>query len=484
MAEVDRRAPDPVEVLIGRAGAQVARVARQMLDGRVYGKRVVVVAGPGNNGADGTASAALLRGRGALVEVLEATELAPSASLRGADLVIDAAYGTGLRRPYRPPDLEGRCVLAVDIPSGISGTTGEILEETEGGGAVRARHTVTFAALKPGLLLGSGPAHAGIVELADIGLGAGVDAVATAWLVTDEDVAELVPRRTRDAHKWQSALQVVAGSPGMTGAPWLVSRAALRAGAGYVRLGVPGMDPADSGLPPSEVVSTALPETGWAAALGEMLSRCRALVVGPGLGPAAVGSSNVPGPTSEVSRLVAAAALPTVIDADGLGALGGVEGLATLARRRGYPTIVTPHAGEFERLVGVPVGSDRVGAVRDLAARTGAIVLLKGSTTVVGHPDGRVLLSASGGPRLATAGTGDVLSGVIGALLARGVPAWEAAGIGAHLHGRAAEAGRPEGLVASDLPELVSGWLSSPWERGRPARDLRLPGEAREGLPR
>ena len=472
MAGVDRQAPDSVDVLVGRAGAAVARRAARLLNG-AYGREITVVAGKGNNGADGRLAAKLLAADGARVNVLEAAALAGGSALPPSDLVIDAAYGTGLERPYRPPDPGRAPVLAVDIPSGLSGLTGEVLA---GGGAMAAVATVTFASLKPGLLLGSGPDLAGDIELADIGLGALVDATARGWVVEDRDVVSLLPRRPHDAHKWQAAVQVVAGSPGMTGAPWFVSRAALRSGAGYVRLSMPGVEP--TVLPPSELVHLPVPASGWHAKVLEDLSRVKALVVGPGLGPTA-GAGGEPGLAGgEVGALVAAAPVPVVIDADGLNAIGTLEALKTIVARRTLPTVITPHAGELTRLAGHPPGADHIAAARDAAARSGAIVLLKGSTTVVASPprpagahgqDGpdaaeappaQVLLSASGDSRLATAGTGDVLSGVIGAFIARGVPAFEAAALAAHVHGRAARTGYAEGLVAGDLPDLVAAWLS------------------------
>ena len=376
--------------------------------------------------------------------------------------MIDAAYGTGLQRRYSPPSPGRSPVLAVDIPSGVSGLTGEVLE---GGGAMTATVTVTFASLKPGLLLGKGPDLAGDVEVADIGLGDLVEATARCWLVGDTDVAALLPRRPRDGHKWQTAVQVVAGSPGMTGAPWLVSRAALRAGAGYVRLSMPGVDP--SVLPPGELVHLPVPASGWHAAVLKELSRVKALVVGPGLGSAVVGGAGTVGepagselPGGEVGLLAAAAAVPTVIDADGLNAIGTLDALAAIVARRAQPTVITPHDGELTRLAGHPPGPDRLAEARQAAARSGAIVLLKGPASIVAAPDGRALIAASGDARLATAGTGDVLSGVIGAFLARGLPAFEAAALAAHVHGRAARTGYGEGLVASDLPDLVAGWLS------------------------
>ena len=448
MAEVDRAAAEPVEVLIGRAGAAVARAAARLLGG-CYGRHVVVVAGKGNNGADGRAAATRLRRRGASVLVLEAAAVPPGGALPRADLVIDAAYGTGFRGTYRAPDPGPAPVLAVDIPSGLSGETG--LPGPEGGTALRAVVTVAFQALKPGLLLGVGPVAAGAVEVADIGLGPLVEQTAKTWVVEDSDVADYLPRRPREAHKWQTAVAVIAGSPGMTGAPWLVSRGALRAGAGYVRLGIPGGAMAE--LPPAEMVGLVVPAYGWGAVVLAELHRVKALVLGPGLGRS-------PEVTNSVRTLVAQAELPVVLDADGINAVGSADELAKGMASRTWPLVLTPHDGEFARLAGAPPGPDRLDAARRLAGGTGAVVLLKGSTTIVASPDGRALLSTAGSARLATAGTGDVLSGIIGAFLARGLPAFEAAALATHTHGRAAATGPAEGLVAGDLPDLVASWLT------------------------
>lgn len=463
MADVDRQARDPLEVLVGRAGASVAKRAERLLSG-AYGKIIIVVAGKGNNGADGRAAAALLTAHGARVTVLEAAELAPDQQLPPARLVIDAAYGTGLQRSYRPPSAGSSPVLAVDIPSGVSGTTGELLE---GGGAMSAIATVTFAALKPGLLFGPGRGLAGDVELADIGLGPPAAAAARCWLVEDSDVAALLPSRPQEAHKWQTAVQIVAGSPGMTGAPWLASRAALRAGAGYVRLSVPGVN--SSVFPPGELVHVPVPASGWHTDVLDGLGRVKVLVIGPGLGPVTGSGGGGHGeqlPGGEVGLVVAAAPVPVVVDADGLNAIGTLDRLRAIVERRSAPTLITPHEGEFTRLAGHAPGPDHLAAAREASARSGAIVLLKGSTTVVAAPDGRALVSASGGPRLATAGTGDVLSGVIGAFIARGLLPFEAAALAAHVHGRAAGGGYSQGLVASDLPDLVASWLSGLFGQG------------------
>jgi NAD(P)H-hydrate epimerase len=441
------------DVLVERAGTAVAAVALRLLGGG-YGRRVVVVAGKGNNGADGKVAAARLRRRGARVVVLDASDaprhIGPEG---GVDLVIDAAYGTGFRGEYRSPAVPpGVPVLAVDIPSGVNGDTGEACGEP-----LRADVTVTFAAMKPGLLQGAGPLLAGRVELVDIGLDVGR---ARMWVVDDDDVVRLLPTRSREAYKWQSAVAVVAGSPGMTGAAELCAHAAYRAGAGMVRLGVPGADPAL--LHVEEAVGERLPATRWAGPALAMGARCHAVVVGPGLG-------RTDDTGAEARALVSQARLPVVVDADGLYALGSGQAVADVVRRSpdaahdvpAPPAVLTPHDGEFTRLAGGAPGADRIAAARGLAAGAGAVVLLKGPTTVVAEPGGTVLLVTTGSPRLATAGTGDVLSGAIGAFVARGLPPFEAAALAAHVHGRAAALGPPEGLVAGDVADLIGRWLSS-----------------------
>jgi NAD(P)H-hydrate epimerase len=342
-------------------------------------------------------------------------------------------------------------VLAVDIPSGVGGESGIACQ-----GAVVADVTVTFAALKTGLLLGDGPRHAGVVHVADIGLDPGTTA---ANQIEDGDIAAWLAPLPGEAHKWQHAVTVVAGSPGMYGSAELCTRAALRSGSGMVRLGSPGVAPGT--VPVAEVVSFPLPAEEWAGAVLEQARRCKALVLGPGLGTGDAARS-------AVRRLLAEAELPVVLDADGLNCLGELadatadpDGPGAVLARRSAATVLTPHEGEFARLAGHPVGPDRLGDVRQLARRFGVTVLLKGSTTAVASPDGEVLLVTAGSSRLATAGTGDVLSGVIGAFLARGLPAAPAAALAAHVHGRAAGLGRAEGLVAGDLPGLVSAVLSA-----------------------
>ena len=278
----------------------------------------MVVAGKGNNGADGRVAAARLARRGARVTVLDAAHAPGHIGPAGAvDLVIDAAYGTGFKGTYQAPSVaDGVRVLAVDIPSGVDGDTGAAC-----GAPLGADLTVTFAALKTGLVQGDGPRLAGRVVVADIGLDIGPPGM---WVVEDDDVDRLLPRRPRDAHKWQSAVAVVAGSAGMTGAAALCSHGAYRSGAGMVRLGVPGAASCD--LPGGEAVATALPASGWASAALDMAQRCRVLVVGPGLGRA-------DDTVAQVRRLVAEAPVPVVVDADGLYALGTGDAVAGALRR-------------------------------------------------------------------------------------------------------------------------------------------------------
>ncbi|HEY3140797.1 MAG TPA: NAD(P)H-hydrate dehydratase [Acidimicrobiales bacterium] len=433
MAAIDAAAPEPVDVLIGRAGAATARAALDLLGGG-YGRRVAVVAGKGNNGNDGREAARRLTSWGVRATVIPAAELDPWEALPPVDLVIDAAYGTGFHGEYEAPEVGRIPVLAVDIPSGVDGLTGQV-----SGRPLKAQRTVTFAALKPGLLFHPGRTLAGEVIVADIGLDV---SGARAGVVEAADVTAWVPPRPAVAHKWQAALVVVAGSPGMTGAAHLCAEAAQRAGAGMVRLISPGVV-LDPGLPTETVGIHVEKDSAWDTLVVEQLDRSRALVIGPGLGR----SEDT---TAAVRRCVAAASERAVlVDGDGLTALGRDAGEALA--QRSVPAVLTPHDGEFSRLAGAPPGEDRMASTRDLAHQLGAVVLLKGPTTVVAHPDGRVRLVTTGDQRLATAGTGDVLSGIVGALLARGADPFDAAAAGAWLHGTAALSGPPEGLIARDV---------------------------------
>ena len=296
MAAIDAASTESYDVLVGRAGAAVASAAIDMLGG-ADGRRVVVVAGAGSNGADGRVAGDRLQDLGVQVLVLDAE--AATAELPAADLVVDAAYGTGLSRPYAAPATDSP-VLAVDLPSGIDGLTG-----CELGSPVTAERTVTFAALKPGHLLGQGPEHCGEVSVVDIGLDVSMVGAA---LVEPSDVVALVPARPRDDHKWKSACWIVAGSPGMEGAAHLAARATQRSGAGYVRLSVPGGGSALAA--PLEVVAAPIPS---ALTAPDAHDRFAALVLGPGLGPVA---------GDAVRALLEAFTGPAVVDGAGLRALG------------------------------------------------------------------------------------------------------------------------------------------------------------------
>jgi len=431
MGAVDRAAPESVDVLIGRAGGAVARAAIKMLGG-TYGRRVVVLEGKGNNGNDGREAARRLRARGARVIELDVADL--PTTLPACHLVIDAAFGTGFRGEWHAPQLApGTPVLAVDIPSGVDGLTGQVHGE-----AMTADRTVTFAAIKPGLLLHPGAGVAGSVTVADIGLDV---SSARIHQIDASDLASWHQARPATAHKWQAAVWVIGGSPGLEGAAVLTTSAAMRAGAGYVRWSSPGDVP--SLLKPTEAVGTALAETGWSKQVLEDAHRFKALTIGNGLG---LDERH----RSDVQAVVRSSPVPVVVDADALTLLGADTAATTTAT-----TILTPHDGEYARIMGEPPGLDRLAAARVAAAHLGAIVLLKGPTTVVADPSGRVLMSTTGDARLASLGTGDVLTGVIAALIARGVPPFEAAGAAAYLHGAASALGWRHGLVAGDVVALL-----------------------------
>jgi NAD(P)H-hydrate epimerase len=454
MGEADRRAiagGTAESVLVERAGHAVAWAARRALGG-VYGRRVVVVCGKGNNGADGRVAARVLRGWGVGVDEFHLADginfAAYDRALERAPLVIDAMYGTGFRGKLEgdAAEVADRLspfvdVVAVDIPSGVDGLTG-----ATSGPHVTADLTVCFAALKPGLLFEPGRALAGDVDVVDIGIPVESNVHVWSWF----DVP--VPARDEEAHKWKSGLLVVGGSTGMIGAAMMTSHAAARCGAGMVVCGLPGQDTA-ARASGTEVVTRALPASDDGAldataadTVLDGVDRFQALAIGPGLGRDATTQR-------AVQRIVSEAPCRIVVDADGLAALGEDRTALEQRRDRGFPpAVLTPHAGEYARLAGTPVGDDRLEAARALARDTGAVVLLKGPGTVVAQPDGEAVINTTGGSALATAGTGDVLTGIVGGLLAHGCGPFEAASAGAWLHGTAAEqAGTGDALVASDL---------------------------------
>jgi hydroxyethylthiazole kinase-like uncharacterized protein yjeF len=439
MAAADAAALEPIDELIDRAGRAVARTALDMLGGS-YGRVVVVIAGKGNNGADGRVAAAVLRRRGVQVKIVDAAAL--PATLPSAGLVIDAAYGTGFRGEWLPPDVGTTLVLAVDVPSGVDALTG-----VASGHVLRADCTVTFQAMKPGLLFGDGALLAGRIEVADIGLEL---PLVDQHLLGAADVMAWWPRRATDAHKWRGAVRVIGGSEGMIGAARLCAEAAARGGAGLVKLSVPGQSIETR----SEIVQHEVSNAGWAAEVLADIDRFGALAIGPGLGR---GKQTM----AAVLETISAAPVPIVIDGDGLFALMSDDrSLSAVLSRRRAPTVLTPHDGEFRTLTGALPGNDRVSAARSLAADTRCTVLLKGPTTIVAASDGEVLLVDRGDERLATAGTGDVLTGLVAVGLAAGLSGLHAAAAAAWVHADAACRCPSAGLLAGDLVAVLPAVLT------------------------
>lgn len=434
MQAIDAASTVPVDQLVERAGTAVARAAVGVLGG-TYGRRVVVVAGPGNNGADGRVAARHLLERGVRTTVVDALGLPDR--LPRADLVIDAAFGTGFRGGWRFPDVGSTPVLAVDVPTGLDAATG-----VAGPSTPTAVRTVTFQAAKPGHLFADGPAHCGELEVADIGLE--IDQP-DARVVDHVAVRRWIPRRPADAHKWREAVRIVAGTPGMTGAGRLATTAAQRSGASLVAVSSPGVD-ADA---PVEALDRRVPGFDWYSAVLDDLHRFRALVIGPGLG-------REEHTVASVLRCVEDAVVPMVIDGDGLFALAWNEsGSPAVLVDREVATVLTPHDGEYGLLTGRRPDDDRLAAATALVDTTGATVLLKGPATVIASPGEVPLIVDAGDERLATAGTGDVLAGIIGALLARQVPAHRAAAAGAFVHGLAVQRCASVGVVAGDLVDRL-----------------------------
>ncbi|MQA05785.1 MAG: NAD(P)H-hydrate dehydratase [Streptosporangiales bacterium] len=455
----------PAGALMQRAAAGLAVTCARLLPG-VYGSRVVLLVGSGDNGGDALYAGARLARRGARVEALlsgsrvHADGLAALRAAGGrvaasadvldtADLVVDGLLGIGGRGGLREPaaTLAARVaecdatVVAVDLPSGVDASTGEVT-----GPAVRADVTVTFGTWKPCLLVDPAAAYAGVVELVDIGLAGDLAAVDVAAL-QDSDVADLLPEPARESDKYRrGVVGVVAGSERFLGAAVLTVTAA--ASAGMVRYSGPRRV--------VDAVLAAAPDIVAHEGMPADAGRVQAWVVGPGLD------------TDEVARerltQVLAGDVPVLVDADGLGVLATALGDVV---ERSAPTLLTPHAGEAARLLGADraeVEARRLVHVRALAERTGATVLLKGSTTLVAGQDGPVRANPTGTSWLATAGSGDVLSGLCGALLAQGLPPCDAASAGAYLHGLAAR------LAADGAPvparDLV-GALPAAWRQLR-----------------
>jgi len=500
-------------VLMQRAAAGLAAVCAGVLGetaGGVYGARVVVLTGAGDNGGDALYAGERLARRGAAVIAVQAggrlheggaqalraaggrvIGVAPPhvldeegrydvgyearSAIGRADLIIDGLLGIGgkggLREPFASlaqlaANSRNALTVAVDLPSGIDPDTGAV-----DGPAVRADVTVTFGALKPGLLVDPGQSHAGVVEFVDIGLGPYLDLVPDASAPQHQDIADLLPRPTRESDKYRrGVVGLLVGSDRYTGAALLATGGAVHGGAGMVRLVTAQSAAAAVRLVHPEVVITELSlETSTrdanyqdldlanAPGFPDNVGRVQAWVAGPGMGTDDAAAARL--------AAVLATGLPVLVDADGLTLLAQYENLLP----RPAPTLLTPHAGELGRLLGVDpadIEARRLEFARQAATRFGACVLLKGSTTVVAPPDGMdpVLVNTTGTPWLATAGTGDVLAGLTGALLAQGVLPPQAAITAAYLHGLAARlavAGDPaagtDGLAPIGASDLIDG---------------------------
>ncbi|MFD8300395.1 NAD(P)H-hydrate dehydratase [Streptomyces bauhiniae] len=450
----------PEGTLMQRAAAGLAAASAEFL-GRVYGSRVVLLVGSGDNGGDALYAGARLRRRGAgVTAVLLAPDRAHEGGLAAlrqaggavigperalgaierADLVVDGVVGIGGKGGLRPEaarlaqaaERARAAIVAVDLPSGVDADTGEV-----SGAAVRADLTVTFGAYKPGLLIDPGREYAGTVRLVEIGLELPPDPVLEA--LQHEDVARLLPRPDAESDKYRrGVLGIAAGSARYPGAAVLAVSGALRGGAGAVRYVGPAGD----------AVIARFPETLVSDQGPDHAGRVQAWVVGPGAGDDAATVATVLG-----------ADVPVLLDADGLRLAD-----RDLVRGRTAPTLMTPHAGEAAALLGVrreEVEAARLTSVRELAATYRATVLLKGSTTLVADPGGGpVRVNSTGTGWLATAGSGDVLSGLAGSLLASHLSALDAGSVAAYLHGLAGRlASRGAPIAALDITEhLPDAW--------------------------
>ncbi|MEA2433495.1 MAG: ADP-dependent NAD(P)H-hydrate dehydratase / NAD(P)H-hydrate epimerase [Actinomycetota bacterium] len=481
------------EVLMERAGRAVARAVVDLAGGR-YGKRVTVVCGKGNNGGDGFVAARVLHIAGLTVvccplvdpDALEgASKLhferlvavgcrvsSFSDRLMDCDVVVDAIFGTGFKGSVESPFREaidsinesGASVLAIDIPSGVNGATG-----SAGPHAIKADVTVCIAVEKIGTAFAPGLDHAGHVEVVDIGI---ATRDATALLIEAEDVAGWLPKRLPDAHKKSSGvIAIMAGSDEMPGAAVLTSRAALRAGAGYVRLGCVEAVRAAASSAPELLVRVVADESfdeSSVTRFKDALDGAQAVATGPGIG---TGDAQ----RSFIESLMSSYEGPMVLDADALNVLADDTGVLERRASKG-PVVITPHPGELGRLLdrdSKAIQADRLGAVTEASHRFGCTVLLKGRRTLIASPGSPVLVNPTGGPELAVGGSGDVLTGIVGTYLAAGLAPREAAGAAAYVHGLAGSlvrgrSGVPQGVLPSDvieaLPEAIALVAALPWE--------------------
>jgi NAD(P)H-hydrate epimerase len=437
--------PATAPELMERAGAQTARAALELF---AAAQRWTVVCGGGSNGGDGRIAARHLEAAGRDVRIVDATS--GETALGEPEVIVDALFGTGFSGAPRPDAAalierindSHASVLAVDLPSGVDASTGEVP-----GAAIRADATVTFHGRKLGVVIAPGRFHAGVVLVADIGL----THIDTRHRLVGAELLRVVPRRREGDNKYTAGhVLVVGGSRGLTGAPQLSALAAMRADAGYVTVAAP-----ESTLPVLEqrlleAVKRPLPEedgiVSEAAAdiVLELAQKASAIAIGPGLGRGR-------GPKELVRRVLAEAELPAVVDADALYELEPGDWPA--------PRVLTPHEGELARLLGresKDIAAHRLEAVREASERFGCVVLLKGPDTLVAAPGRGLLVASLGLPSLATAGTGDVLTGIVAAFLAKKLEAQIAAAAAAAAQQLASvEATQRAGLIASDLIDAL-----------------------------
>jgi len=496
MQEIDKRAIEEFRIpglsLMENAGRSCTDAIVEEFGEHGY---AVVIAGKGNNGGDGYVIARLLRQTGWDVHVFilaehgqisgdAATNLArlpreditfcpPAVQLPAslndeiarANVIVDAIFGTGLRSDvggiYREAigiiNASGRPVLAVDIPSGIHGTTGRIL-----GDAVRAYITVTFAFAKLGHILHPGPEYTNRLIVADIGIPPHLMEAASGYdLLNDDFIRPMLRRRDRQAHKGHFGhCLIIAGSTGKTGAAALSANSAVRAGSGLVTLAVAESLHAILEIKTTEVMTAPLPDSNSGCvtssaipAIEKLLEDKDALAIGPGIG-------RRPGTTALVQAIVESVALPMVIDADGLNALA--EDITILRRKKSANIILTPHPGEMARLLGtsIPdVEAVRISVAQEFARNFGVYLVLKGARTIIASPTGIAAINGSGTPAMASGGMGDVLTGIIVSLLGQHYSAWDACRIGVYIHGFAANLVVDEkgeiGISASDVQEML-----------------------------
>ena len=441
--------------LMERAGAAAADLAAKLLPDA--GKDVLVLTGPGNNGGDAKIVARILQEKFFRVSLAGNTEEIPK-DIRWA-LVVDGLFGIGLTRPVEGDyarlveyaNAQSCPVLALDIPSGLDSDTGRVL-----GSAVRATHTITFIGLKPGLLTLDGPDHCGLVSVADLSLKDSSVKTDHGWVAGPSPFANVLKPRPRNFHKGMSgSLAVIGGATGMSGAALLAGRAALNLGAGRVYVGLLEELPLDPGAPE---LMLRHPDD----ALGLDLD---AIVIGPGLGD---------GERAEtLLGAVLASDIPCVLDADALNLISENEDLRKACARRGADTLLTPHPAEAARLLALKtsdVQADRLSAAKNLSGNLNAHVVLKGSGSIIVARDGHWFINTSGNPGMASAGMGDVLSGILGALLAQKYSGESTLVLGVHLHGCAADecmrsGAGPVGLTAGELIDparrIWNGWLAA-----------------------